>query len=541
MALVYGLDTGSWKLRLAAMEGSFGRFALRDVQEVAVLPEQGGGVPMAEALQALREAEPKWDQGEVAAALPLEQGVVRLVTLPFADKAAVSRAVPAEVEAVVPYDIEDMVLVTRLVDVRENVSRTLVHIAPREYLGARIEALKAASADPKVLCLDVAALAAYADKGVQVVLDIGHSRTLLAVCLQGALVAGRVIAAGGAAVTVALAEALGMEPGDAEALKHTLTVQVGDALVSEWDAEERTETNLLPGEDGAPPAEAAIRTTVEGQIAMIRAELIALEDDLKVGIDEILLCGGGSRLGGLTDLLSARIGVPVRTVVVPGGYPVDCALAVGLARVAAGDWKAPDLRVEEFAYHGAADLLWNVVAYSTLAAGVALFAGLALFGVRLYDADQRLAELDGKVVSTVTGTFADIPADRVTDGSMALALMQEKVTETTSRVDKLGSIVSGVPPTLEMLRTLSDRAPAPSDARIDVKELIIGEDAVSMKAETDSYETAAKIEAAWQAEPRFKGAKKSDEKKAGASLLFSLTIPLQQKGGEETSTAGSEG
>jgi len=78
--------------------------------------------------------------------------------------------------------------------------------------------------------------------------------------------------------------------------------------------------------------------------------------------------------------------------------------------------------------------------------------------------------------------------------------------------------------------------PAPGAARIDVRELTISESAVSLKAETDSYESAAKIEEALKRDDQFGEARKADEKKAGEALSFSLTIPLKAEGdasGEE--------
>ena len=78
----------------------------------------------------------------------------------------------------------------------------------------------------------------------------------------------------------------------------------------------------------------------------------------------------------------------------------------------------------------------------------------------------------------------------------------------------------------QLLKAIAEHVPAPSAARIDVKELNIAAGAVTMKAETDTYESAAQIEATLQQEPRFKAAKKADEKKIGDALSFTITIPL---------------
>jgi cell division ATPase FtsA len=343
----------------------------------------------------------------------------------------------------------------------------------------------------------------------------------------------RVVSLGGEAITSAISEALGVEIRAAEELKHLLALP-SPGMLGEWDAEERTETSALPG---AGPEVAALNAA-EQLIAAIRAELIAVEDELGLGVEELLLAGGGSRLSGFPALLTARLGVPNRPVLVPGGYPVDCALAVALAQVGAREVKVPDLRVGALGYHGAADLLWTIISVSTLGGAVAFAAGIALFGVRYVDAQSRLAELGAALAQTVVATYPDVAEDRVTDGATALAIMQERALVTSKRVETLGFVVSGRPPMLEMLKLVSERLPAHSEARIDVRELTVGEDALSFKAETDSFETAAKIETTLKAEPMFSQARKSDEKKVGEALTFSMTIPL---GEAETETPEEDG
>ncbi len=537
MAMVYGIDTGSWRVRVAAMEGSFRRFEIRDAAQVGVAHAEDGTPLMADAVGQLREQEKGWDAAEKAGAFPLDSGVVRLVRLPFVDKNAIARALPAEVEGSVPYDLDDMVLGTRLIDAKDGQSRTTVFIAPKDELRARIDALIGARAEPKVLCMDVDALATYAGRGVQVILDIGHRRTLVALCQNGQLLGARLVSSGGAELTAAVAEALGVSLAEAEEVKHGLALppDEGEAR-AEWEGEEHTDTGFAPL-PGSPEAR-ALSLAVDAWCAEVRSELITLEDDLKVGIDDLLVCGGGARLEGLGARLGARTGVPVRTVVVPGGHGIEYALAVALARVAAGELKVVDLRLGELAFHGHAESLWNLVGAATLGGALALVAGLTLFGVQLYDANQRLAELDTKIVEAVTSSFPEVTADRLTEPSMALAIMQELSAETTRRVEVLGATVSGVPPTLDMLKVISAAVPPHSEARIDVRELTISAASISFRAETDSYESAAKIEEALRAEERFKSARKGDEKKVGEALTFTMTIPLGETDAAETGEEG---
>lgn len=539
MAVLFGIDTGSWRVRVAAMEGTFGRFVLRDVQQVEVQVDPDGRVATDRALRALEEADPHWAAADVVAGLPLEEAALRLVRLPFTDRRSIDRALLAEVEAQVPYDLEDMVVVPRLVDIREGQSRTLVTIAGKEAVADRLKALTAARAEPERLPVDAAALAAYADRNVQVVVDVGHRRTLLALCQNGQLLAARMVASGGLAVTEAIARAGGIELAAAEALKHQMRLPArGGEAAAEW-AEERTETQArLPAPDAASDERLrlAAREAADDWAMDVRAELIALEGSLELGVDELLFCGGGMGLEGLAEVLMTRTGLPGRPVAVPAGYPPECALAVALARVAAGEVRVPDLRVGEFAHHGEAETLWNVTAAAAVGTLVTLLIGTLVFGWKYWETQARLAEVQREVVEVVVAAFPDVPPESLSTANAALQVTTQRVAEVNTRVDLLGATVNGVPPTLERLRQLSQGVPPAGQARIDVRELTVTEQAVTLRAETDSYESAEKIEESLKGDPAFAEARKSDEKKVGEVLTFNLNIPLAS--GQDASEGG---
>lgn len=522
MALAQGLDLGSWRLRLATLEGSFRRFTLRDVLEM------DAGVGRAEAIEALRAQEPAWTDAERAAALPLDAATLRLVRLPFGDRNAISRALPAEVESTVPFDLDDMVLRHRVLDAAAGQSRSLAIVTPREVLVGLIDALAAAGAEPKSLVLDAELLATYADQGVQVVVDIGHSRTLLCLCQAGQALAARLVPSGGLALTEGIARAAGVELAEAEAWKHQATLPVApsaeEGVTAEWHEADRTDAG--GGTAVAQRALRALSAGVDAWLADVRALLIALEDEHQVGIDEILFAGGGAALAGLSERVSAQCGVPVRSVVVPGGHPPSCALAVALARVASGEVPATDFRDGEFAFHGHADTLWNLVLYGTGGTVAAVAALLGMFALRVMDTDERVAAIEGEIAVAVRQAAPELDEERAREPATALAVMQERLSDTQGRVDALGPIVSGIPPTLDMLKALSEGVPAVAEARIDVRELTIGDETLSFKAETDSYDSAAKIEEALQRTSRFSQAKRGEEKKVGDVLTFSINIPL---------------
>ncbi len=516
MANVQGVDTGSWRVRVATMDGSFRRWVLRDVVEME------GSIGVAGAVEAIRASEPGWDRAERVAAMPLERASVRVVRLPFTDRSTIHKALPAEIESVVPYDLEDMVLATRPVDQQKGSSRTRAIIARKTDVKALLELLTAAGAEPKLLVLDAEALSAYADRGVQAVVDFGHARTVIALCQGGQLIAARLVPLGGKALTDTIAAQMQAGEAAAELAKHA--ARVPEVLQTEgWTEPEATDA-------GADVLDrktmAAMVATLDETLAEVRAQLIALEDELGFGVDELLLAGGASQLQGLAGRLSHFTGVPVRAVLVPGGHPPSCALAVALARIAAAEVPATDLRIGDLAFRGHADVLWNVVSWGGMATAAALLMGGLVVGLRTAEAWDTLSELDGKIVSTVQSQFPTIEASRLADSSMALAIFQGEADTLKAKVAALGSTIGGDPPTLGMLKRLSQVLPSNEAAKIDVREMTITPEAVSFKAETDSYDSAAKIEDALKASDSFAQARKSDEKKSGDILLFNMSIPL---------------
>ncbi|MSQ00702.1 MAG: hypothetical protein EXR71_02290 [Myxococcales bacterium] len=516
MANVQGVDIGSWRVRVATMDGSFRRWVLRDVVEME------GSVGVVGALEAIRAAEPGWDRAERVAAMPLQRASVRVVRLPFTDRTTIHKALPAEIESSVPYDLAEMVVATRAVDQQKGSSRTRAVIARRADVKELLELLTGLNAEPKLLVLDAEALSAYADRGVQAVIDFGHSRTIIALCQGGQLIAARLVPLGGEALTETIAAHMQAGAPAAEVAKHA--ARVPEALqIAEWAEPE-------PTDGGADALDrktmAALVAALDEQLVEVRAQLIALEDEFGFGVDEVLLAGAGSQLGGLAGRLSNFTGVPVRAVLVPGGHPPSCALAVALARIAATEVPATDLRIGELAFRGHADVLWNVVSWGGMATAAALLVGGLVVGLRTAEAWDTLSELDGKIVSTVQAHVPGIEASRLADSSMALAIFQGEADTLKAKVDALGSTIGGDPPTLGMLKRLSQALPGNQEAKIDVREMTISAEAVSFKAETDSYESAAKIEDALKASGNFAQARKSDEKKSGDILLFNMSIPL---------------
>jgi hypothetical protein len=187
-------------------------------------------------------------------------------------------------------------------------------------------------------------------------------------------------------------------------------------------------------------------------------------------------------------------------------------------------------------------VLWRVTAASLLGGAVFLVAAVALFTLQYVEANRALAAADQAIVDAVVTAVPGTAPERVAgQPNMAMAILQETQAATQARVDALGNTLGGVPPTLDLLRRLSQGMPAPSDARIDVREMNLDAESLALKAETDSYEMAAKIEESLKRDGYFPTAKKSDEKKSGEVVTFAVNIPLGEPDGAVAPAEGEGG
>ena len=155
-------------------------------------------------------------------------------------------------------------------------------------------------------------------------------------------------------------------------------------------------------------------------------------------------------------------------------------------------------------------------------------ASTGWYVVQYQEVAKSRTTLEEEIVSEVSKSFPDIPSNLLSSPSTVLSLMQEEVTSSQNKLTKLGSIISDEPPTLTLIKELSEGMPPHNKARIDVKELVISKASINIKAETDGFQTATAIETALKQKPIFKQAQKADEKSKRDGIQFSIIIPLVQ-------------
>lgn len=557
MARTLSLELGSHAVKVVSWAASTDEPPEAEVLQT--LPQDGEVVPtLADRLvgvDRVLRAHPDWASGaHVVAVWPAERTTVHRLKLPFDDAERIAQTLPFTLEAEVPFDLDPMVVAWRP---GGSPGEVLVALARRDEVEAWIEGLEERGLPPRKLVLAGDVLSAYADPGldpdrVSAVVDVGHENTVVAIVRGGRTLQSRAFGVAGRQATRAIQAALGCSFGQAQALKHGDEAppeepppgddEAGPALFDTSDdpstQAERTDPAL-----GRMPQKAkeALDGVVGLLLAEIRSTLVAAEDELGVGIDEVVLCGGGARLPDLRRWLEEDLGLPVRAPTTLDGSLVPDAFAVARAAASTlGSGASPvlDLRVDDLAYKGGFDNLRLVLGYGAAFLAFFLVAAVVSFGVQLYRLGEEQAAVEARVRDEVAA-FAGEVSEELPSGEV-VSLLADLVVEAQTEAEFLGS-TDEAPPTVELLYQLTKNFPPHPDVKVQVDLVDISPRAVRVEGTTESFAQVDRIGESLTASRAFASVEASPGNKDGSGRL-AFTVDLAREGEEDEDTdAGTAG
>lgn len=425
-------------------------------------------------------------------------------------RADLDRVVGAELEDVLPIDLDEMVYAfetlprevaaahatdgdpsfvhgagePRVQAPEPTGTRVLACAMPRERARELLSRYEESGANPRGL---VAAPESYmrligkldmAAPGPMCVIDLGHARTDVCVIAQGRTVFARTVAKGGRDLTRAIASAWRLAGDDAERLKHESGV-VGSQAEPLPSEEHRPMHDVLGSEL------ASLGRDLRRTLTMCRA---------KAGVSpgQVILVGGGSRLRGIGGYLSEALGLPTRTlgpedharVVAGGEIPrTDIgAVAIGVALEGATGRPVFDLRKGDLAYRTDLSFLRAKAGWIAAAAVVVLAFAVANAYAAYYRLRKEEAALVQRVAVDTTALFG-------------------KPLSAQDAIDRTGGAKSHEDSPLpersayDMLLLLNAQLPAPDKIVLDVTKLKIEPGEIRLDIKSQSTEGIDAVEA----------------------------------------------
>ena len=556
---VIGIDLGSYAVKVAVVVPGLRQSTLVAVHQALVPSGPEPVLERSSAVAARLLREHKLEGMPVYVAIPGRKVFIHVLEFPFKSlrRAELDSAVGGELESVLPIDLEDMVYAfeplprdpvkkgAELETVGDN-DPTSVRAAPavgrvapitdgmrviacamQKSKAKRIlSALDAAGSEPRGM---LAAPASYGQVARQVsaldtvgggrvgsaLIDIGHQQTDVCVLSRGRVDFVRTISRGGEALTAAVASKWNLDWVAAESAKHTDGFIGSSTEPPASEAWQRIHDALLP--------------EMEPLARDLKRTLSACRAKTGVTVERVVLVGGGSRLKGISSFLSEKLGVAVSVLgaddarsllgpKVPPELAADTAvLALGVALEGASGRPQFDLRSGELAFK--ADLSFLRARIGHIAAALMVIIAFAAANGYMSHYKLRKAEkvLTRRLEVESTGAFGESLS-----AAEVLARIEPSDGKSKSPIPKLTAY--------DTLLELNSHLPARDKVKVDIDDLRIEGDKVTVKATAFPTETTKAIDGIEAVQTGLKKSKcfkeitEGESQPDGENRRFSLTL-----------------
>jgi len=414
-------------------------------------------------LQALQKIFPEGKKGGEGLIVPIasHQTMVHRVFLPFRDRKKNQQVVKFEVEPLLPFPIDQVVVDFYTSKESRNGKGALVFAVSKEELKEKLSLMQQAGLDPESLVSEAMALFWLAkhlgpSAPASALLDLGHEKSTMIVWRGETLALVRSVPIAGRAVSRALEQGLKVDPEEAVApVLRRLANEIQRTLLSyEFDP--------------------------EGQL-----------------VENIFLTGGSAALPGVEKILEELLKRPVTILDIKGRSPSllqdvpqeyhhSLTVALGAALwESAREEERINFRQEEFVSPKKAKKVKTRVTLLFSYLIILAFLGVATFSTNLYLKERRYQDLKAEIRKEFLQAQPGVK--KVVN---EVQQMKNLVREERARLDALGGLPSASSP-LEILRELSMMIEPTSKVR--VTEFILDPEGVELSGEADSFDTANRL------------------------------------------------
>jgi type IV pilus assembly protein PilM len=301
---IVGLDIGSSAIKLVEAEKRRGGWVVSSFTSVT-LPEDsivdGEIVNHAAVVEAIRSVlkESGVKSKLVATSVSGSSVIIKHIAIPHAQPKELEDQVYWEAEQYIPFDMKEISLDFEVVqeDIGEGKMDILLVAAKKDFIEKRLAAVRECGLEPQVLDSDVLALAnvfwenyEMTPDNAVVLVDIGASLTKINIVSNNTTIFTRDVAVGGKSLTQEIQNRLGISFQEAEVLKI-----------------DSCSTGQIPEE---------VLPLVNGICENISLEIRRSLDfyaasPVQLPVTAVFLCGGASRVPGLSNMLSEMLGLPI--------------------------------------------------------------------------------------------------------------------------------------------------------------------------------------------------------------------------------------
>jgi general secretion pathway protein L len=489
---IYGIDIGEAAIKIAQVERKLRGYSVKRLKAV-----QGGGDPSASLKDALSQMgfDPREDA--VAAVFTKDRVSTRVFTMAIGDEKKIAEAMPFELESLVPFDAENMVIAHQLARTEKGETQVSVAFTPKAEFDRFLSIFAGAGADPDyVIPAQFAMTAAVegANQADALTVDLGAGAVMIVATRAGAPILSHTVDMG-------------------------LQSNMGDSATAGRDGEAGGRLSSFP----------------EKLAREIRLVMTALSRGSETFRPlKISLCGGVAGDVKLQETLAERIGVPVERASAEGdGAPCDLdglrdrwgkppifAPALGAALIAVKDNETrANFRAGANKKSGGIAGARREAVLTLALVAVFVFAWLGAYiaeGIRL---DGKYATLKNELRAEFKKAMPEVTnvVSEITQLKSALASLDSKsaalkpaLTEKDPFLDRFTGVTEALP----------------EGAKLDITELTYEWDRILLSGRTDSFEKVEQFrknleKLEWVGKSVVEGAKTG---LAGGGVEFKITV-----------------
>jgi general secretion pathway protein L len=480
---ILGLDIGDSSLKAVQVTGGLRGYRVSACTRVEI----GQDEALEDALRGLFQEMP-FDGGVCIASFQADRLSFRNLSMPFKDRKKIGQTIGYELEPMLPFSMEAMATDYVVTEYSEE-TRILSASVRQETLEQYMDCLAAHHIDPDVVDISgvpTAVQLAKQDHGPSdaLFIDMGSKTTSAILIIGQTLALVRSFHFGGYTITEHIAQSKKVKHEEAERLKCGGDVDGFAEVVK--------------------PLVQAFCQEVHNTLHAFRCELREEARPQKV-----FLSGGGALYAGMAAMLQESLELPVEPVDLAeqAGLEMDedtsegwnpllmnSALALALRNIKGKD--SFNLRVGKFSKQRRYDQFKEEIKRFGICVAVILLALVADGSADYYVLQKRHNQVQGQIVSIFKKTLPEVK--RIVDPTQQ---MKVKLREAKgSMLFPAESFARGT--VVDVLRDMILRIPQTAD--VDVASLIIDEERVRLKGDTDSFNTVDAVKNGLQASAYFK-------------------------------------
>ncbi|MGZ3775495.1 MAG: pilus assembly protein PilM [Pseudobdellovibrionaceae bacterium] len=501
-----GIDIGSSSIKIVEMQSTSKGFQVTQFFEHALNVAPGADQEL-EIIEFLRNFTGSYDPNQTKFILALRQDrvAIRNKFFPFNDRIKISKSLPFELEEDLPFSSDNAIFDAKIIRTVGGGAEVLACAAPKTHVQSCLQRGQDSGADPDLISSEGTAFANIFEKWneapqatlpppismgeeesrpvrhVQLILDIGHTRTLVSAFEGNSLIGVRSILWGGKNI--------------AEAITAKYEIPFLEAL-----KELQTKAFILTSKQGATFDQVTFSDTIAKSVRELARDLqlsiLELKSEFNAEIDSISLTGGVSLVQNLGPFLTQILEIPANRVSVLDHFPnilferspqsgAKAGIALGLAIEGFKKPRNPPINFlkGEFAKENhQLKLLWEKWGHTAKIAAAALVVLFIYSSLReSFSAD--LADRTQEVLKSQAKTVAGLKGKAASENGIRKYIRENK--KRAAELKTLAS-VANMNSALDVVKKINDATPGKSSITLDVQLLQIEDAQVTMQGYVNS-------------------------------------------------------